>query len=68
MERSWLLKREGGCYEQHAHFYTKKETIKCRELIDLGKYPRDKKYKLAMQRLLTEEEYLIKDRKNYLKM
>ena len=63
MERSWLLKREGGCYEQHAHFYTKKEAIKCRELIDLGKYPYNKKYKLAMQRILTEEEFKKLDNK-----
>lgn len=57
MERAWLLKREHGKYEQHAHFYTKKEALNCRRLIDNNKYPRDKKYKLAMQRLLTEEEF-----------
>lgn len=57
MNRPWLLKREHGEYSQHAHFFTKKEAIKCRRLIDANKYPRDKKYKVAMQRLLTEEEF-----------
>ena len=57
MNRPWLLKREHGEYSQHAHFFTKKEAVKCRKLIDANKYPRDKKYKVAMQRLLTEEEF-----------
>lgn len=63
MDRPWLLKREGGKYEQHAHFFTKKEAIKCRQLIDNGRYPRNKKYKIAMQRLLTEEEFKKLDKK-----
>ncbi len=57
MKRPYLLKRENGEYSQHAHFYTKKEAIKCRNLIDSGTFPRDKKYKIAMRRLLSEEEY-----------
>lgn len=57
MDRPWLLKREHGSYEQHAHFFTKKEAKKCRTLIDANKYPREEKYKIAMQRLLTEEEF-----------
>ncbi len=57
LERPWLLKREGGAYEQHAHFYTKKEAELCRHLIDIKKYPTNKKYKIAMQRLLSEEEF-----------
>ena len=57
LERPWLLKREHGEYEQHAHFYTKKEALCCRKLIDACKYPREEKYRIAMQRLLTEEEY-----------
>lgn len=57
MKRPYLLKRENGEYSQHAHFYTKKEAIKCRNLIDSKIFPRDKKYKIAMRRLLSEEEY-----------
>lgn len=57
MNRPWLLKREHGEYSQHAHFFTKKEALCCRKLIDACKYPREKKYKIAMQRLLTEEEF-----------
>lgn len=57
MKRPRLLKREHGEYEQYAHFYTKKEATKCRILIDKQIYPRDKKYLIAMKRILTEEEY-----------
>ena len=57
LNRPWLLKREHGEYSQHAHFYTKKEALCCRKLIDANKFPRDKKYRIAMQRLLTDEEY-----------
>lgn len=56
-KRKWLLIREGGAYEQHAHFLRKKDAIKCRNLIDANKYPYNKKYKLAMKRILTEEEF-----------
>ena len=57
LDRPWLLRREHGEYSQHAHFYTKKEALCCRKLIDACKYPREEKYRIAMQRLLTEEEY-----------
>ena len=57
MDRPWLLKREHGEYSQHAHFYTKKEALCCRKLIDACKYPREEKYRIAMQRLLTDEEF-----------
>lgn len=57
LDRPWLLRREHGEYEQHAHFYTKKEALCCRKLIDAKKFPREEKYRIAMQRLLTEEEY-----------
>ncbi|WP_299034133.1 hypothetical protein [uncultured Anaerococcus sp.] len=57
MERKWLLKREHGKYKQHAHFYTKKEAEQCRKLIDANIYPREEKYKIAMQRILTEKEF-----------
>lgn len=57
LERPWLLKREHGNYCQHAHFYTQKEAELCRTLIDIQKYPRDRKYRIAIQRLLTEEEF-----------
>lgn len=57
MKRPYLLKREHGEYSQHAHFYTRDEAVKCRNLIDSGTFPRNAKYKIAMQRILTEEEY-----------
>lgn len=57
LERPWLLKREHGDYDQHAHFYTEKEAKCCRRLIDQGRYPYEKKYKIAMKRLLSEEEF-----------
>lgn len=57
MNRAWLVKREHGKYEQHAHFFTKKEAEMCIRLIDACKYPRHKKYVIAMQRLLTEDEF-----------
>lgn len=63
LERPWLLKRRGGDYDQHAHFFTRKEAECCRRLIDLKKYPYEKKYKIAMQRLLTEEEFKALDKK-----
>ena len=57
LERPWLIKREGGKYEQHAHMHTKKDALKVRQLIDNNKYPYNKDYKTAIQRLLTEEEF-----------
>ncbi|MET3616742.1 hypothetical protein ABID14_000362 [Peptoniphilus olsenii] len=57
LDRPWLLKREHGKYRQHAHMRTKKDAIKVRQLIDLNKYPLCRDYKIAMQRLLTEEEF-----------
>lgn len=56
-ERPWLLVRVGGTYSQHAHCFTEKDAKKIRNLIDIGKYPYSKEYKIAMQRLLTEEEF-----------
>ena len=63
LERPWLLKREHGAYAQHAHFFTKKEAKMCRTLIDIGKYPTCAKYKIAIQRLLTEEEFKALNKK-----
>lgn len=57
LERPWLLKREHGEYEQHAHFYTRKDAEKVRRLIDCDRYPYCKEYRIAMQRILTEEEF-----------
>ena len=57
LNRPWLLKRENGEYSQHAHFFTKKEALCCRKLIDANKFPREEKYRIAMQRLLTDKEY-----------
>ena len=63
-ERPWLIKREGGAYKQHAHLKTKKDAEKVRRLIDIGKYPYNKDFKIAMQRLLTEEEFKKLDKKS----
>lgn len=62
-ERPWLVVRVGGSYEQHAHLKTKTDALKVRNLIDVGKYPYCKDYKIAMQRLLTEEEFKKLDKK-----
>lgn len=62
-ERKWMLIREGGAYEQHAYFLCKKDAEIVRRLIDRNKYPYNKKYKIAMQRILTEEEFKKLDKK-----
>lgn len=62
-ERPWLLVREGGDYSQHAHLKSKSDCIKVRHLIDINKYPYNSEYKIAMQRLLTEEEFKSLDKK-----
>ena len=62
-ERPWLLVREGGEYSQHAHLKSKKDCIKVRHLIDINKYPYNSEYKIAMKRLLTEEEFKSLDKK-----
>lgn len=56
-DRPWLIKREDGSYEQHAHMHTKKDALRVRQIIDAGKYPYCREYKTAVQRLLTEEEF-----------
>lgn len=38
-------------------FLCKKDAENVRRLIDGNKYPYNKKYKIAMQRILTEEEF-----------
>lgn len=62
-DRPWLLVREGGDYEQHAHLKSKSDCIKVRHLIDINKYPYNSEYKIAMKRLLTEEEFKSLDKK-----
>ncbi|MDU5377328.1 hypothetical protein [Peptoniphilus lacydonensis] len=56
-ERPWLIIREGGEYSQHAYLKSKSDCIKVRHLIDINKYPYNKDFKIAMKRLLTEEEF-----------
>lgn len=63
MKRAFLLKREHGLYSQHAHFYSYKEADKCRKLIDANLYPKNKKYYVAMKRLLTKKEFKRLNRK-----
>lgn len=62
-ERPWLLVRVGGDYSQHAHLKSKSDCIKVRHLIDINKYPYNSEYKIAMKRLLTEEEFKSLDKK-----
>lgn len=62
-KRKRILIREGGAYEQHAHFLCKKDAENVRRLIDGNKYPYNKKYKIAMKRILTEEEFKSLNRK-----
>lgn len=52
-----MIIRKGETYNQHAYFLCKKDAQNVRRLIDSDKYPYNKKYKIAMQRLLTEEEF-----------
>lgn len=67
MARKWLLKREHGEYNQHAHFFTLKEAKNCRKLIDNNKYPREKKYIYPMQRILTKKEFQqLKKKQRYM--
>lgn len=63
LNRPYLIKRVGGTYEQHAHMHTKKDAETVRRLIDSHRYPYSKDYKIAMQRLLTEEEFKKLDKK-----
>lgn len=63
-ERPWLIVREDGEYSQHAHLRTKQEALKVRNLIDRWVYPYNKNYKIAVQRLLTEEEFKSLDKKD----
>lgn len=62
-ERPWLLVRVDGDYSQHAHLKSKSDCIKVRHLIDINKYPYNKDFKIAMKRLLTEEEFKKLDKK-----
>lgn len=62
-DRPWLLVRVWGEYEQHAHLKSKRDAIRVRNLIDAGKYPYCREYKIAMQRILTEEEFKKLDKK-----
>lgn len=66
-KRKWMLIREGGAYEQHANFLCKKDAENVRKLIDSNRYPYNKKYKIAMQRILTEEEFKkLKKKQKYI--
>ncbi len=63
-ERPWLVVRENGEYNQHAHLRTKQEALKVRNIIDRWVYPYNKNYKIAVKRLLTEEEFKSLDKKD----
>lgn len=55
--RPWLIKREGGEYRQHAHLKTKEDAERVRDLILQGRKAPCRDYRIAMQRILTSEEY-----------
>ena len=57
MKRPWLLKREYADYSCHAHFYKKSHALKVIRLIKARKYPYSDEYKIAMERILTKEEF-----------
>lgn len=57
LSNPWLLKRLHGEYKQHAHFETRRDAEQCRILIDKREYPYNKKYRYAVQRILTVEEF-----------
>lgn len=63
-DRPWLVVRENGEYKQHAHLRTKQEALKVRNIIDRWVYPYNKNYKIAVKRLLTEEEFKSLDKKD----
>ena len=48
---------DGGKYEQHAHMRTRDDALRVRALIDAWRYPYCKEYKIAMLRLLGEEDF-----------
>ena len=55
--RPWLIKREGGEYRQHAHLKTQEDAERVRDLITQGRKAPCRDYRIAMQRILTPEEY-----------
>ena len=55
--RPWLIKREGGECRQHAHLKTKEDAERVRDLILQGRKAPCRDYRIAMQRILTTEEY-----------
>ena len=65
--RPYLLVRENGTYGQHAHMRNRKDAEKIRQLIDANRYPYCEEYKIAMKRLLTEEEFKkLKKKQKYI--
>lgn len=64
LKRPWLLYREGGDYDQHAHMRTREDAEMVRKLIDACKYPYCDDYRIAMQRLLTQKEFKMLKKKD----
>ena len=56
-KRPWLVKRKGGEYEQHAHFYRKEDVYLCIKCIKNNKYPTSREIKYAMKKILTKDEF-----------
>lgn len=57
LERPWLIKRVDGEYSQHSHMRKKKDVEEVKHLIEIKKYPSNKDQRIAMQRLLTDDEF-----------
>lgn len=65
-DRPWLIAVEDGEYSQHAHMRTRDDALRVRALIDAWRYPYCREYKVAMLRLLGEEEFkTLKKRDRY---
>ena len=55
--RDYVLIRKNGTYEQHAHFKRRSGAEKAITLIKLMVIPKSEYFRIALKRLLTEEEY-----------
>ena len=63
LHRPWLIYREGGRYDQHAHCETKEDAQRIKKLIACRRYPQKPRHRIAVERLLTEEEIRQLNRK-----
>lgn len=55
--RPYIIIREDGDWEQHSHMETYEDCQEVKKHILANKYPDNETYRLAMERLLTKEEW-----------